>query len=64
MSVYLDCSSQLLDDLDVLKIDVFIGGGVGEDLEDCVNSDGRQLRVAVLRHHLRVERCVGGLRET
>ena len=56
---YLNGSSQLLDDLDVLEVDVRVGRRIDEDLEDGVDCDGRQLGVAVLRHDLRVERCVG-----
>ena len=59
---HLDSAAKFLNDLDVTELDVCISGRIGQDLQDSINSDGRQLRAAALRHHLRVQGSVGRLK--
>ena len=56
--IYLNGSTKLLDNLDVLQVDVGGCRRVGQDLEDGVDGDGGQLAAAALRHDLGVERSV------
>ena len=62
--MYLNGSSQLLDDLDVLQVDIGSCRGIRQNLEDGVDGDRGQLRGAALRHDLRVERGVGRLKQS
>ena len=60
--IYLNGSTKLLDNLDVLQVDVGGCRRVGQDLEDGVDGDGGQLAAAALRHDLGVERSVRRLK--
>ena len=60
--IYLNGSTKLLDNLDVLQVDVGGCRRVGQDLEDGVDGDGGQLAAATLRHDLGVERSVRRLK--
>ena len=61
--IYLNGSTKLLDNLDVLQVDVGGCRRVGQDLEDGVDGDGGQLAAAALRHDLGVERSVRRLKK-